>query len=194
MIRSELAELSASADSNENRDLWRAGQHIARGDDEIDMVTRIQPLERFVFVMSILERYPDQECALLIGCTPKSVAKARMRELDLPDSLRQKSYLSAARRLWLSCDARGGHGELNSTALDIENCIGASPLQKSDLVVSVAPYSHPRTKPFAENCGTETESLFRHLSSLARSISRECLSPQKSGQIIRFWIWLRWSI
>jgi DNA-directed RNA polymerase specialized sigma24 family protein len=82
LIKNAIAMVSpTSADSNEKRDLWRAGQHKTRGDDEIDMVTRIQPLERFVFVMSILERYPDQECALLIGCTPRTVAKARMRAL-----------------------------------------------------------------------------------------------------------------
>jgi DNA-directed RNA polymerase specialized sigma24 family protein len=82
MIKNAIAMVSpTSDDSNEKRDLWRAGQHKARGDDEIDMVTRIQPLERFVFVMSILERYSDQECALLIGCTRRSVAKARTRAL-----------------------------------------------------------------------------------------------------------------
>jgi len=82
LIKNAIAMVSpTSADSNEKRDLWRAGQHKARGDDEIDMVTRIQPLERFVFVMSILERYTDQECALLIGCTPRSLAKSRMRAL-----------------------------------------------------------------------------------------------------------------
>jgi hypothetical protein len=75
----------------------------------------------------------------------------------------------------------GGHGELNSAALDIENCIGSIPLQKSDLVVSVAPYSHPRTKPFAENCGTESEILFRHLSPWHDHFRGNALPPQKSG-------------
>jgi hypothetical protein len=58
---------------------------------------------------------------------------------------------------------RSGHGELDRTALDIENRIGFVPLGKNDLVVSIASHSHRRTELFAENCGTESESLIRHL-------------------------------
>jgi hypothetical protein len=43
-------------------------------------------------------------------------------------------------------------------------------LRINDLVVSVAPHSHPRTELLAENWGTETESLIRHLPPLTRSI------------------------
>src|ERR1700676_1138539 len=59
---------------------------------------------------------------------------------------------------------RSSHRELHRTALDIENCIGFVPLRKNDLVVPVAPYRHRRTELLAENCGTETGSLIRHLS------------------------------
>jgi hypothetical protein len=57
---------------------------------------------------------------------------------------------------------RRGHRELHGAALDVEHSIGFVSLRKNDLVVSVAPHSHPITELFPENCGTKTESLLRH--------------------------------
>jgi DNA-directed RNA polymerase specialized sigma24 family protein len=49
-------------------------------------VTKLAALERFVFVMSILERYSNWDCALLMGCSMNRVAQARMKALRrLPD-------------------------------------------------------------------------------------------------------------
>jgi hypothetical protein len=59
---------------------------------------------------------------------------------------------------------RSGHRELHRAALDVEHSIGFVPLRKNDFVVSVVPQTHSITEFFAENCGTETESLIRHLS------------------------------
>jgi DNA-directed RNA polymerase specialized sigma24 family protein len=67
------------------RDLWNAG-HETRGQDQIDVVTKLAPLERFVFVMSILERHSHSDCALLLGCSTNKVTQARTRALRLlPD-------------------------------------------------------------------------------------------------------------
>jgi DNA-directed RNA polymerase specialized sigma24 family protein len=41
----------------------------------------VPPLQRFVFVMSVLEKYSDHECALLLGCTPRRVLEARNHAL-----------------------------------------------------------------------------------------------------------------
>jgi hypothetical protein len=72
---------SASAGSSGKWDFWSVGQPKAGGDHEIDAVTQLPPLERFVFVMSILEHYSVWECSLLLGCGTKNVLKARMRAL-----------------------------------------------------------------------------------------------------------------
>jgi hypothetical protein len=42
----------------------------------------LAPLERFVFVMSVLERYSDRECSLLLYCMVKDVIDARSRSLQ----------------------------------------------------------------------------------------------------------------
>jgi hypothetical protein len=44
----------------------------------IDTVTKLSPFERFVFVMSVLERYSHWDCSLLLGCSMNKVAQARM--------------------------------------------------------------------------------------------------------------------
>jgi hypothetical protein len=82
LIKNAIAILSPpSAVGNEKRDFWSGGRHKALGDYQIDALTRLPPPERFVFVMSVLERYSDGECSLLLGCSTRNVAKARMRAL-----------------------------------------------------------------------------------------------------------------
>ena len=76
----------ASARSRRKRDLWGAGQYETQGQCEIDTVTELADFERFVFVMSILERYSTWDCSLLLGCGTNKIAQARMRALRrLPD-------------------------------------------------------------------------------------------------------------
>lgn len=48
---------------------------------EIAGIVGLPAFERFAFVMSVLERYSDQECSLLLGCTRRDVAAARTRAL-----------------------------------------------------------------------------------------------------------------
>ena len=45
-------------------------------------VLQLAPLERFVFVMSVLEGYSLQECSILLSCTKDDAASARARALQ----------------------------------------------------------------------------------------------------------------
>jgi DNA-directed RNA polymerase specialized sigma24 family protein len=47
----------------------------------IDVVTRLAPLERFVFAMSVLERYSNRECSVLLNHTVRDVINVRLRAL-----------------------------------------------------------------------------------------------------------------
>jgi hypothetical protein len=49
---------------------------------EIAAVLALEPFERFVYVMSVLERYSDHDCSLLLGCTRRDVMAARIRTLQ----------------------------------------------------------------------------------------------------------------
>src|ERR1700726_604435 len=49
---------------------------------EIAAVLALEPFERFVFVMTVLERYSDQDCSLLLGCARRDVVAARTRAFE----------------------------------------------------------------------------------------------------------------
>ena len=60
-------------------------------DYAIARILRLEHFERFVFVMSVLERYSDQDCSVLLGCSRQDVGETRMRallHLADPDRLR----------------------------------------------------------------------------------------------------------
>jgi hypothetical protein len=48
---------------------------------EIAAVLGLEAFERFVYVMTILERYSDYECSLLLGCARREVVDARARTI-----------------------------------------------------------------------------------------------------------------
>ncbi|MGD1024697.1 MAG: hypothetical protein ABR880_18065 [Candidatus Sulfotelmatobacter sp.] len=62
-----------SGKSSERREIWTLGQQGGSTGDEINAVTQFPPLERFVFVLSILERYSHWECSVLLACSTKNV-------------------------------------------------------------------------------------------------------------------------
>jgi hypothetical protein len=53
----------------------------AQADALIACVTRLEPLQRFVFVMAILEGYSTTECAALLACTAQLVLSAKAEVL-----------------------------------------------------------------------------------------------------------------
>ena len=58
---------------------WSTVDFESRGSSTANALSRLSPpLQRFVFVMSVLERYSVHECALLLGRTPRDVAGARI--------------------------------------------------------------------------------------------------------------------
>jgi DNA-directed RNA polymerase specialized sigma24 family protein len=56
-----------------------------RTQDQPAAIARVLALgdfDRFVFVMSVLERYTDEECSDLLGCSQQDVGEARLRALQ----------------------------------------------------------------------------------------------------------------
>jgi hypothetical protein len=49
---------------------------------EIAAVLALEPFERFVYVMTVLERFSDQDCSLLLGCARRDVVNARTRAFE----------------------------------------------------------------------------------------------------------------
>lgn len=73
VINPKPMEESDSSSFNSN------GDTPAVQETEIAAVLGLRPFERFVYVMSVLERYSDQDCSLLLGCTRRDVVAARIR-------------------------------------------------------------------------------------------------------------------
>ncbi|HTC94701.1 MAG TPA: hypothetical protein VK699_14770 [Terriglobales bacterium] len=48
-------------------------------DSKLYPVLALEDFERFVFVMSVLEKYSDRECAVLLGCSEADIREARAR-------------------------------------------------------------------------------------------------------------------
>ncbi len=60
----------------------RSANTLAGEHGEIDAILELRPFDRFVYVMSVLERYSDQDCSVLLGCTRQDVVAARTRALQ----------------------------------------------------------------------------------------------------------------
>jgi len=63
------------------RDFWSARQHETDKYGAIDAMTTLTPLDRFVFVMSVVERHSNWECSILLGCSLSKVVETRLRAL-----------------------------------------------------------------------------------------------------------------
>jgi DNA-directed RNA polymerase specialized sigma24 family protein len=62
----------------------------------------LNPLERFVFVISVLEGYTVPECAALLGASAREVEQARLRALEQIAGSKQNivpaSYVNGSER------------------------------------------------------------------------------------------------
>jgi hypothetical protein len=46
---------------------------------EVCAILELAPVERFVFVMSVLEHYSDHDCSILLGCARRDIITMRAR-------------------------------------------------------------------------------------------------------------------
>jgi hypothetical protein len=84
---------SRSANTEEQQDHWFDGTGQLRASNMVTAVTSLAGLERFVFVMSVLEKYSLRDCSLLLKCTLASVKQSRV---DAICKLAQSNPLFAA--------------------------------------------------------------------------------------------------
>ena len=50
--------------------------------EPLSAIMRLDTFERFVYVMSVLEKYTDQDCAVLLRCRRQQVVEGRLRALQ----------------------------------------------------------------------------------------------------------------
>ena len=81
LIKNAIQIVFLASTRSAKRDLWSARQHETERYRAIDAVTTLPSLDRFVFVMSVVERHSTWECSILLGCSMSKVAETRMRAL-----------------------------------------------------------------------------------------------------------------
>jgi hypothetical protein len=80
IIKSAIRKVfCSSAQSNQKRDLWNLPSKHSQLAETIDAITNLGPMERFVYVSTVLERSSDSQCSALLKCTREDVAQARVR-------------------------------------------------------------------------------------------------------------------
>jgi len=87
-----------SSHASKTSDLWDDTKGDSVASDVIDRLVQLSPLERFGYVLSVLEHYSDAECAALIGCTRAQVMPARLGALERLASVMLRPMLVEERR------------------------------------------------------------------------------------------------
>jgi DNA-directed RNA polymerase specialized sigma24 family protein len=66
---------------NQTKTATENPERFLNADSALAAITGLQPFERFVYVLSVLEKYADRECATLLDCAPGQVVAARTQAL-----------------------------------------------------------------------------------------------------------------
>jgi hypothetical protein len=61
-------------------------------DDLVAVVSSLEPFDRFVYVLSVLERITVHECALLLDCSVHEIMDARARALQSTSNLARQKH------------------------------------------------------------------------------------------------------
>src|SRR6185369_630903 len=78
--------LASSAFTKDSR-----GPEVPNQTFGINSVLALDAFDRFVFVLTVLDRYTDRECAVLLNCPFQDVSKARFRALEQIVNLHRES-------------------------------------------------------------------------------------------------------
>ena len=113
---------------------------------EIGAVLELGPFERFVFVMLVLEHYPEYECSVLLACSPRDVIAARNRVLQ---QLRSAAEFHVNQQVRVFSEKLGSHDNCGSALEDVPNEVKACDTPKacarSALSESLTPMQHGST-------------------------------------------------
>ena len=78
-IVQHAVQVAGPASASEITSNKKIGMEI---EPHLKAILNLDTLERFVFVMSVLEGYSYQDCSIMLGCSRQSVVNARARAID----------------------------------------------------------------------------------------------------------------
>jgi hypothetical protein len=102
-------------------------ERAREADAAIASILGLEKFERIVFVLSVLERYSDQDCSVLLGCSRQDVGEARIRALQhVAESVASRRYcfenVDGQRQSYNSTASRALE-DPSRTAVRLDNCI-----------------------------------------------------------------------
>ena len=97
-IRELKPRPSRSNDSSSMPSLRNEGSSSSTGHFAADALLGLADFERFVFVLCVLERYRETDCALLLGCSVSRVREAWTRAIETLASIDQPVFSTNALR------------------------------------------------------------------------------------------------
>lgn len=77
-----VSPLTTSPARNETKTTAGIQVPVSEADTPIVAITSLQTFDRFVYVLSVLERYSDGECSILLDCKVDKVIAARIRAVQ----------------------------------------------------------------------------------------------------------------
>lgn len=99
VIQSAIRLVFAESVQGTVQDVWHKSQ-LESPVSAIDSVVRLPRLDRCVFVMSVLERYTDCDCSLLLKCKVQDVRDARSRALQSLAGVEPELQIPRSRHEW----------------------------------------------------------------------------------------------
>jgi len=82
VIKNAIRLIAAPSAQSHEPDCWGATHNESAACTTINAITQLALFDRIVFVMTVLERYSEWECGLLLDCSSRDVHTARVRALQ----------------------------------------------------------------------------------------------------------------
>jgi DNA-directed RNA polymerase specialized sigma24 family protein len=81
VIKNAIRMISPSRNGTKTTGTHEPSETLAEAHTAAAAITRLHPFERFVYVLSVLEKYSDRECSIMLDCALGEVVDARTRAL-----------------------------------------------------------------------------------------------------------------
>jgi hypothetical protein len=117
IIQSALRVINPRPTEEHDRVIFNSNRRTdAIEQGEIGAVLQLEPFERFVFVILVLEHYSEHECSLLLRSSRRDVIAGRNRALQ---QLRGAMELHVNRQVSVGSEKLGSHDNYSSALEDM---------------------------------------------------------------------------
>ncbi len=97
VIKNAIRMISPSRiESNSPGSTCGLAEAPSSADNPAAAITKLQTFDRFVYVLSVLEKYSDRECSILLDCALEEIVRARTRALQQLSAVLRREAVEVA--------------------------------------------------------------------------------------------------